>query len=122
MPYILFPLKKIIHNFHVIFFDQGIIFFPTNLSLFFMYFLLNVDYCFPKKQKYPYFSVSSMIVNYIFPQTNFFCILHVCLHPEGMVFFHKQKFIQLLDIILIKYPFFSQQKINPIKNVMLTSC
>jgi hypothetical protein len=98
-------------------------FFPTkNLSLFFLYFSLNVDNCISKTQTYLYFLVSSMSVNYIFPQNKKILILHICLHLEGMVFFHKQKFIELLDVILIKYPSFPQQKINLIKNVMATSC
>jgi hypothetical protein len=51
-----------------------------------------------------------MSVNYIFPQNKKIIIHHVCLHLEGMVFFHKQKFIQLLDVILNKYTSFPQKK------------
>jgi hypothetical protein len=85
-------------------------FFPTKkFILIFMYFLLHVDNVFSKKHN-PYFLVSSMSVNYIFPQNKKILILHVCLHPKGMVFFHKQKFIQLLDVVLIKYTLFSQKR------------
>jgi hypothetical protein len=75
-----------------------------------MYFSLHVGNCFPQKKNNPYFSISSVSVNYIFPQNQKILIHHICLHPKGMVFFHKQKFIQLLDVILNKYTSFFQKR------------
>ncbi len=71
-----------------------------------MYFALNLDNGFSKKRKYPYFSISSMNVNYILPQNLKICIFHVCLHIEGMVFFQNSSnfwMFSSLNIHLILY-------------------